>query len=239
MKEGWIKIHRKLLDSAIFSEPKLLQFWIYCLCKASTKEKEMIVGKQEVKLGKGQFIFGRKKAGADLKISETTAFRNLKFLEKMNMVELQTNNKFTIVTIENWALYQTEGSEGAPQMNNKRTANELQMNSKRTANEHKQEIKELKNNIPPDISKDISAPQKGRFIPPTVGEVKTYCKERGNGVNAEKFVDFYESKGWYVGKNKMRDWKAAVRNWERAGKDKCDKRKRYIYDYGGEEDSII
>ena len=85
MKEGWIKIHRKLLDSAIFSEPKLLQFWIYCLCKASTKEKEMIVGKQEVKLGKGQFIFGRKKAGADLKISETTAFRNLKFLEKMNM----------------------------------------------------------------------------------------------------------------------------------------------------------
>lgn len=54
-----------------------------------------------------------------------------------------------------------------------------------------------------------------RFIPPTVEEVKEYCWERMNNVDAQRFVDFYESKGWMVGKNKMKDWKAAVRNWER------------------------
>ena len=54
-----------------------------------------------------------------------------------------------------------------------------------------------------------------RFIPPTVDEVKDYCWERMNNVDAQRFVDFYESKGWMVGKNKMKDWKAAVRNWER------------------------
>jgi len=57
-----------------------------------------------------------------------------------------------------------------------------------------------------------------RFAPPSVEEVSKYCKERRNSVNAETFVDFYSSKGWMVGKNKMKDWKAAVRTWEKGEK---------------------
>lgn len=55
----------------------------------------------------------------------------------------------------------------------------------------------------------------GRFTPPDVKAVAAYCLERGNNVDPQAFVDFYESKGWFVGKNKMKDWKAAVRTWER------------------------
>lgn len=58
-------------------------------------------------------------------------------------------------------------------------------------------------------------PPKGRFTPPTVEEVRTYCEERNNAVDADRFVDFYSAKGWMVGKNKMKDWKAAVRTWEK------------------------
>lgn len=54
-----------------------------------------------------------------------------------------------------------------------------------------------------------------RFIKPTIEEIKAYCSERRNNVDAESFYDFYESKGWYVGKNPMKDWKAAVRTWEK------------------------
>jgi hypothetical protein len=53
------------------------------------------------------------------------------------------------------------------------------------------------------------------FSPPSVDEVKAYCTERNNSVDAEKFVDYYSSNGWMVGKNKMKDWKAAVRTWEK------------------------
>ena len=60
------------------------------------------------------------------------------------------------------------------------------------------------------------------FIKPTVEDVKNYCLERKNNINAETFIDFYESKGWKIGKNKMKDWKAAIRNWERNRK-KTDK----------------
>lgn len=77
---------------------------------------------------------------------------------------------------------------------------------------------EEKNNsvIEPPLSPNRDIPPKGkRFTPPTVDEVRAYCRERGNNVDAEKFVDFYTAKGWKVGKNPMKDWKAAVRTWER------------------------
>lgn len=54
-----------------------------------------------------------------------------------------------------------------------------------------------------------------RFCPPTVDEVKAYCLEKNYTVDAESFCDFYESKGWFVGKNKMKSWQAAVRTWQR------------------------
>ena len=67
---------------------------------------------------------------------------------------------------------------------------------------------------------DINVPTKPskRFTPPTVDEVREYCEERGNGVNPQRFVDYYSSNGWMVGKNKMKDWKAAVRTWEQKEK---------------------
>ena len=59
-----------------------------------------------------------------------------------------------------------------------------------------------------------------RFIQPSVEEVRAYCKERGNNINAETFVDFYQSKGWKVGNNPMKDWKACVRTWEKKDQQK-------------------
>ena len=56
---------------------------------------------------------------------------------------------------------------------------------------------------------------KGRFKKPTLDQVNDYCIERNNNVDAEAFLDFYESKDWKIGKNKMKDWKACVRTWER------------------------
>ena len=58
-------------------------------------------------------------------------------------------------------------------------------------------------------------PKTTRFVPPTVEEVKQYCEENNYKLDAQRFVDFYESKGWMIGKNKMKSWQAAVRTWVR------------------------
>ncbi len=72
-----------------------------------------------------------------------------------------------------------------------------------------------KSNTPP------KSPSRGKreFVPPTLEEVEAYCRERDNNIDAEAFLDFYESKGWMIGKNHMKDWKAAVRTWEKSRKE--------------------
>ena len=68
-----------------------------------------------------------------------------------------------------------------------------------------------------NINNDIKQSNR-RFTPPTVDEVQKYCRERENNIDAAAFVSFYESNGWKVGQNKMKDWKAAVRTWEQRHK---------------------
>ena len=65
-----------------------------------------------------------------------------------------------------------------------------------------------------DKDKDESITRARRFTPPTLEEVGNYVRERGASVDAQKFIDFYMAKGWMIGKNPMKDWKAAVRTWE-------------------------
>ena len=75
-------------------------------------------------------------------------------------------------------------------------------------------ITEYSNNNGDDKSSPVSTQK--RFIKPSLDEVKAYCQERENNIDAEHFIDYYESNGWKVGgKSAMKDWKAAVRNWER------------------------
>jgi hypothetical protein len=63
---------------------------------------------------------------------------------------------------------------------------------------------------------DINELDKGvKFKIPTINEIKVYCNERKNDVDPDKWFNFYKSKGWMVGKNKMKDWKAAIRTWEK------------------------
>ena len=74
----------------------------------------------------------------------------------------------------------------------------------------------------------VSKGKNNTFVPPSVDEVRDYCFERNNSVDPEEFVDFYTSKGWLIGKNKMKDWKAAVRTWERSSKPK--KKETNVFD---------
>ena len=82
-----------------------------------------------------------------------------------------------------------------------------------------------------EIEKEIHSSAKStttkrkRFEKPTLSQITQYCLERNNNVNAEQFYDYYESNGWKVGKNSMKDWEACVRTWERNGYDRPIKKK--------------
>ena len=93
-----------------------------------------------------------------------------------------------------------------------------------------------KDSIDKDIEKENN--KKKKFEKPTIAEVDAYCKERNNGIDAEAFVAFYESKGWLIGKNPMKSWKSAIITWEKSRKQtQSQPVKKYgdgsAYDYEG------
>jgi hypothetical protein len=127
----------------------------------------------------------------------------LGWLESHEMVTVVSNTKGTLISIVNWHIYNDLPVEKVTPKSN----------TKGTRSGHKEEGIELK-------SKSISSPEALRLpepisIPPLIDDVVAYCKERGRGVDPHKWFDFYASKGWMIGKNKMKDWRAAVRTWEK------------------------
>lgn len=84
-----------------------------------------------------------------------------------------------------------------------------------------------KDRLDKDRLEESNKARSTRFTPPTVEEVAAYCKERGNGIDAERFVDYYSQQGWKLSNgNPMKDWRAAVRNWERREPGRASEKER-------------
>lgn len=145
---SYIKLFRKILKSPIWDNEKMLKVWIWCLLKATHKDREQLVGRQMVLLKKGQFIFGRKKASEELKIKEKTLYDYMQILQDLQMLNIKSNNKFSVVTIEKWEDYQIEELK----FDNKPTTNEQQMNTNKNVkniylylfNKYREQIKEAR-----------------------------------------------------------------------------------------------
>ena len=192
MADGYIKIYRKFMDTSIYFNSQAVHLFLHLLLKANYKDRKIIFNNQTVELKSGQFITGRKTLAEETSINESKIYRLLDVFSSEGLIEQQTNRQYSIVTILNWNEYQ----ESEQRMNNERTTDEQRMNT------DKKDKKEKKDN------------NRSVFIKPTLEDVTQYCKERNNDVEPIKWLNFYESKGWMVGKNPMKNWKAAIITWE-------------------------
>lgn len=210
--EGWIKLHRKILENPVIcKDADHFYLWCYLLLSATHQEITAVFNGKKITLMPGQLITGRKAISTKTGVNESKTQRVLKKFEIEHQIEQQTNRHNRLITIINWSDYQQSEQPFEQVMNNKRTTNEQLMNTNKN-----ERMKECKNER--KENKDIC-----RFAPPTIEEIFLYCSERKNKVDAERFFNFYESKGWMVGKNKMKDWKAAVRTWEKSDKQAPEK----------------
>lgn len=160
-------------------------------------------GSADPELLKG-FVFPRRKG-----VTETTIANALADLATSGMITLYEVDGESFFCFPNWSEHQRIQSRKskfpAPEC-----GTESHGESRKVTVSHGES--------PPKIELEIETKEKSktraRFTPPTVEEVAEYCQERRNGVDAQRFVDFYASKGWKVGREGMKDWKAAVRTWE-------------------------
>ena len=123
---GYIKLHRKLLGSAVFQNEKVFKVFMWCLLRASHKNHEQLIGHQVINLKPGQLIYGRTKASQFLKIKPSTVNDCMNTLKNLQIIDIKPNNKFSVVTVVNWGFYQTSNDE----TDNKPTTNRQQISPK-------------------------------------------------------------------------------------------------------------
>lgn len=184
---GWIKLHRQITDWEWYDDHNTFRLFIHLLLKANHKERSYRGTTIEV----GCIMTGRELLSKETGLSVQQIRTCLERLKLTNEITIKSDKQGTIIQVVKYKDYQV--------LTNESTTNQPTSNQQVTTN--KNDNKEKNDN--------------NTFKPPTADDVKSYCIERNNFVNAETFIDFYESKGWMVGKNKMKDWKACVRTWEK------------------------
>lgn len=199
MKEGWISLHRKLQDCVIWSNSQpfdMRSAWVDLLLLANHRDAEIIFDYKPITVKRGQYLTSVRKLSARWSWSKNRTLKYLKLLESLQMIQRESSNQRTLLTIVKYDFYQ--GVEDTDVDTSKDAVMDTGMPQTIMINNENN-----KNN------------NNRAFQKPSLEEVRSYCLERNNNVDPEAFISFYESKGWMVGKNKMKDWKAAVRTWER------------------------
>ncbi len=130
MNNGYVKIHRKLLNNPIVMKNcEHLAVWIYLLLNATHQDRNVLFKGKKIIIGPGQLITGRKSISSELQISESKVQRILNFFETEHQIEQQTSNKNRVITLTNWHKYQDNEHQIEQQLNNNRTTTEQQLNT--------------------------------------------------------------------------------------------------------------
>ena len=161
--------------------------FLHMLFRANHKPKKW----HGMDVNRGQFISGRKKLSEETGLSEQQIRTATNKLKSTGELTIKSTKTFTLYTIENYSKYQNREHEATKEATNKQP----------TSNQQATTNKNVKND------KKVN-------IPPVRTDVYAYFTEKGSpDSEAHKFLDYYTSNGWMVGKNKMKDWKAAARGW--------------------------
>lgn len=189
----YIRLNRKILGWGWYTDINTCRLFIHMLLRANWKEGYF----RGTTVPRGSFVSSIGKLSEETQLTPDEVRTAIKHLISTKEITKQSYNKYTVFTVKNYDLYQSvpskipDSSQAIPKLF--------------------PTIEEKKEG---NIKEDTNVSKK-KFVPPSVDEVRAYCAERNNGIDPQSFIDFYESKGWMVGKNHMRDWKAAVRTWER------------------------
>ena len=131
--DGWLKLYRSILDSAVFQDAEILKVWIWLLCNVAFEQHDIICYGKVIHLKPGQIATGRKKIAQCTDLNENKVYRALNALKSLGNIEIKATNKYSIITVVNWDKYQEE--------NGKRTSSEQQTNSKTTTEEQQDDSK--------------------------------------------------------------------------------------------------
>ena len=207
MSKGWVPISRQIQDHWLWKDRPFdkARAWIDLILLANHEETKAPVNNEIVTYERGTVTTSITALAERWGWSRHKVRDFIDLLKRDSMLTSKRTANRTVIVLENYALYNDLGSEKGQQKDSKRTE------KGQSADTNNNENKLFNNN------NNKNARAREGFVAPTLEEVQAYCAERNNSVDAQRFVDYYTANGWMVGRNKMKNWQAAVRTWERQG----------------------
>lgn len=193
--EGWIKLHRKLLDNPIvFKDPDHLAVWMYLLLNATHTNYDTIFKNERTLLKPGQLITGRKSISQKTKVNESKVQRILKTFENEQQIEQQTSNSNRLISILNWGSYQNNEQQIEQQVNNERTTSEQRVNTNKNVKKVEKVNNEKKEDIYSSIIDYINTVAKKSFKSSTKNTRELINGRINEGFTLEDFKKVIDNK---------------------------------------------
>jgi hypothetical protein len=146
-QNGWVTLHRKLLENPISCKSDYLSIWVHLLLMANHEPTTFIWNNKKQTLNAGQLLTGRKQLSKKTGIAESQVYKILKYLETEQQIEQQKTTKYTVITITNWHRYQDKEQQKEQQSNNRVTTEEQQSNTYNNVNNDNNENKKEYNHF--------------------------------------------------------------------------------------------
>jgi hypothetical protein len=199
MTNGWMR-----------TDPIASHIWLQLLLDANWERRQLKNGQA---IERGQLVIGRAKYADSIGISVQQLRTNLSAFEKCEMLTRQSTSRGTLITLIKYEEYQDIGDGANQPTNQQLTSNQPATNQQLTSSQPQN--KNLR-------SKEVKKGRKREgFAPPSLEEVRSYCNGRRNGIDPQAFIDAGLQSGWKLSNgNAMKDWKAAIRTWERREKER-------------------
>lgn len=196
---GWVKMHRSMLDWEWYSDINVCRLFMHMILKANHKDGKW----RGILIKRGQTLTSLNTLESETGLSKSQIRTAIKKLISTREIAQQSHSQHTVFTVINYDSYQGDDTQSSITVTSGSHTSDTRVTSN---NNNKNKENEKRTNF--------SKPS----LPDLIDYFGKYATEKSFFINRdepEKFYDFYESKNWMVGKTKMKDWKAAVRNWLR------------------------
>ena len=214
---GYIALHRQMLNWEWYKNTNTKVLFIHLLLRANYKDLSF----EGHKILRGQLVTSLPSLASETGLSQRQIRVSLDKLILTGEVSSKTYPRYRVITITKYDEYQVDDRLNGSQMTGetaaKRQADDRLMTGSWQADDRLMTAS-IENNKDNNIDKGINEKRESgktakRFTPPTREEVELFCLENGLTIDIDRFLNYYESNGWMVGRNKMKDWQATVRNW--------------------------
>lgn len=193
--QGYIKLYRQIVEWEWYNDINTTRLFIHLLLTANHREQKW----QGITVLPGQKITSYPHLALENTLSVQAIRTSINKLKSTGEITVKSTSKYSLITIQNWIDYQQDNTP----VNSQATGEQQSSNRRATTNKNVKNDNNVKND----------KKESKHFVQPSLEELKTFIQENNYQVNAEQWFNYYQSNGWKVGRNPMKDWKATVRTW--------------------------